>query len=296
MTLAFAILGTSSLCAQAQAVAVDPRVTADAARCLAIDTALAELAVQARSGTIGPEDYKQRAGALTAERTRITTAYGARNSPPAQGLLAEFNRLKGAAAAEARERAAAEAKAKRETAAAELKAKREAAAATAAAQAQARKDVAEAAAAEKARLAEIAENTVFADVSAVTDERLQRARDNFYRDFGLAVPTTTPAAAQQTAAAQMLRAKHVPPQAAELRPTFDQRVETLYQQRLPERRGGWFAEVFPNAGDIAVLASGDDEKTAALELATRRLSENTTACAPGRHKPNSRPTRRPARP
>jgi len=284
--LGFLALGVSAPAAEA-----DPRVTADAARCLAIDTAQAELTAQARSGAIPPDVYKQRAAALAAERTSITNAYGARNSPPAQGLVAEYNRLKAAAAAEARERAAAEAKAKREAAAAEaqakreaaaaeLKAKREAAAAAAAAQAQAKKEASEAAAAEKARLAELAENEIFADVSAVTDERLQRARDKFYRDFGLTVPTTMAAATQQTAAAQGLRAKHVPPQKAELRPTFDQRVETLYQVRLPERRGGWFTEVFPEAGEVAARVSGDAEKTAALELATRRLSENTTGVRP----------------
>ncbi len=271
--------------------AANPRVTADAARCLQIDQVLAELNTQARSGALTPELYKQRSAALTEERTRITTAYGARNSPPAQGLLAEYNRLKAAATAEARERAAAEAKAKREAAAAEAqakreaaaaeaKAKREAAAAEAAAQAKARKETAEAAAAEKARQAELAENAIFADVSAVTDERLARARDAFYRDFGLPVPTPDAVAAQQTAAAQQLRAKHVPPQSAELRPTFDQRVNTLYQTRLPERRNGWFGEVFPSAADIMARVSGDIEKTAALELATRRLSENTTGVRP----------------
>ncbi|HEX2861406.1 MAG TPA: hypothetical protein VHN79_07190, partial [Lacunisphaera sp.] len=271
-----------SLRAQTSAAkpAADPRVTADAARCLAIDTTLAELAGQARAGALGPEAYKQRAEALTAERTRITAAYGARSSPPHQGLVAEFNRLKAAAAAEARERAAAATRAKREAAAAEQKARREAAAAAAANQAQAKKEAAEAAAAEKARQADLAENAIFADVSAVADERLQRARDSFHRDFGLPAPTSAGIAAQQAAAAQAARARHVPPQRADLRPTFDQRVETLYQLRLPERRNGWFGEVFPDAGSITAAFSDDHEKTAALELATRRLSENTTGVRP----------------
>ncbi len=253
---------------RAQTVAADPRVTADAARCLEIDQALADLATQARSGALTPEAYKQRTDLLNAERKRITDPYGARNSPPARGLTAEYNRLKAAAVAEARERAAAETKAKRE------------AAAEAAAQAKAKKEAADAAAAEKARLAEAAENAVFVDVSAAADERLQRTRDKFYRDFGLPAPTSPEAAAQQTAAVQMLRAKHVPPQSAELRPTFDQRVESLYQLRLPERRNGWFGEVFPEAPALAAQFSGDSEKTAALELATRRLSESTTGVRP----------------
>lgn len=274
------VVGLAALVTSASAAEADPRVTADAARCLTIDTTQAELTAQARSGALGPEDYKQRSAALAAERKRITDAYGARNSPPYQGLVAEYNRLKAAAAAEARERAAAEAKAKREAAAAEAKTKRDAAAAAAAAQAQARKEAADAAAAEKARLAELAEDAIFADVSAVTNERLQRTRDKFYRDFGLAVPTSVAVASQETAAAQATRAKHVPPQSAELRPTFDQRVETLYQQRLPERRGGWFVEVFPDAAEIVARVSSDAEKTAALELATRRLSENTTGVRP----------------
>lgn len=280
-------LGLASAVTGRAQTAADPRVTADAARCLQIDQALAELNTQARSGALTPELYKQRSAALTEERTRITAAYGARNSPPAQGLLAEYNRLKAAATAAARERAAAETKAKREAAAAEAqakreaaaaeaKAKREAAAAEAAAQAKARKEAAEAAAAEKARQAELAEDAIFADVSAVTDERIARARDAFYRDFGLPVPTPAAVASQQTAAAQQLRAKHVPPQSAELRPPFDQRVETLYKTRLPERRSGWFAEVFPSAEEITGLISGNNEQNAALELATRRLTENTT--------------------
>lgn len=266
--------------ARAQAAVVDPRVTADAVRCLEIDQAQVELNTQARNGSLTPELYKQRTVALAAERTRITAAYGARNSPPAQGLLAEYNRLKAAAAAQARERAAAETKAKREAAAAEAKAKREAAVAEAAAQAQAKKEAAEAAAAEKARLAEVAENAIFAAVGVVTDERLLRMRDSFYRDFGLPAPTSAAEATQQTSAAQAIRAKHVPPQSAELRPTFDQRVEALYQLRLPERRNGWFGEVFPSAKEIAARVSGDIEKTAALELATRRLSDNTTGIRP----------------
>jgi hypothetical protein len=277
--------------AHAQTVTADPRVTADAARCLAIDKELAELVTQSRSGALTPEAYKRRTEALTAERKRITDPYGARNTPPAQGLTAEYNRLKAGATAEARalaaaeakakrEAAAAEAKAKREAAAAETKARREAAAAEAAAQAQARKQAAEAAAAEKARLAELAENAIFADVSAVTDERLLRARDKFYQDFGLPAPTSAAAAAQQTAAAQQIRAKHVPPQSTELRPPFDQRVDNLLKTRLPEHRNGWFGEVFPGAADLTARVSGDAEKTAALEIATRRLSENTTGVRP----------------
>jgi len=280
VALVFASFALAPVPAMAQVVAVDPRVTADAARCLAIDQAQAELTAQARGGVITPEAYKQRAAELAAERKRITDAYGARNSPPARGLLAEFNRLKAAAVAEARERAAAETRAKREAAAAEQKAKREAAAAQAAAQAQARKEAADAAAAEKARAAELAENSVFADVSTVTDERLQRARDKFYRDFGLPAPTSAEVAVQQTAAVQLVRARNVPPQRTDLRPDFDQRVDALTQQRLPERQSGWYGEVFPTAAEVVAQFSNDHEKTAALELATRRLSQNTTGVRP----------------
>jgi hypothetical protein len=267
--------------------AVDPRLTADAARCLAIDNEVAELNAQARNGTLTKEAWKARTDALGAERTRITTAYGARNSPPYRGLITEFNRLKAEAAAEARARAAEEAKEKRAAAAAAAQAKREEAAAVlqakreaAASEQAAKKAAAEAAAAEQARLAALAEAAVDADVSRVTDERLERARDKFYRDFGLTPPNPDAAVSQQAAAAQAIRAQHVPPASAELRPPFDQRVDRLYQLRLPDRTKEWFAEVFPTAADITSLFSDDLRKSAALELATRRLTAHTQGVRP----------------
>lgn len=172
--------------------------------------------------------------------------------------------------------AAAAAQAKREEAAAVLQAKREAAASEQAA----KKAAAEAAAAEQARLAALAEAAVDADVFRVTDERLERARDKFYRDFGLTPPNPDAAVSQQAAAAQAIRAQHVPPASAEPRPPFDQRVDRLYQLRLPDRTKEWFAEVFPTAADITSLFSDDLRKSAALELATRRLTAHTRGVRP----------------
>lgn len=273
--------------ASAPAVAVDPKTSADAARCLAIDNEIAALAVQLRNGAITAAVRKERADALTAERARITRSYGAANTPASRALVAEFNRLKAAETTLARERASAEAQVKRESAAAELKAKREAAAVEAqgrrdavAAEAQARRESAIAAEAEKTRLASAAEDTLFAEVGAVADERLQRARDKFYRDFGLPAPTSATALTQQASSAQAIRARHVPPASAELRPPFDQRVDELVKLRLPDRTKDWFAEVFPAPADVVSELSGDTEKSAGLELATRRLSEHTTGVRP----------------
>ena len=254
----------------------DPKTAADAARCLAIDNEIAALNLQLRSGAITAAVRKERADALTAERTRITRSYGAANTPANRALVAEFNRLKAAAATAARERAVAEAQAKREAAAADLKAKRDAAAADS----QARRDAATAAEAEKARLAAVADDALLADVGAVADERLQRARDKFYVDFGLPDPTSAAVIAQQASAAQAIRARHTPPAAPELRPPFGQRVDELVKSRLPDRTKEWFAEVFPAPAEVMSSVSGDTEKSAALELATRRLSEHTTGTRP----------------
>lgn len=252
-------------------VPVEARTTADAARCLAIDNEVAALNTRLRRGEITAAERKARADALTAERTRLTNAYGAHNTAAYRGLVVEFNRLRAAATVEAREQAAAETKAKRDATAAAAQQKRD----QAAADAQAKRDAIAAAEAEKARLAALADAAVTADVSAVAEERLERARDRFHQGFRLPAPNSPAVAATQTAAAESLRARHVPPAVPELRPPFDQRVDMLVKQLLPERTQAWFVAVFPSPESVLGRGADDTEKSAALELVSRRLAEHT---------------------
>jgi len=275
-------LATPPARAQAANAADAPRITADAARCLAIDQDIAALTVQQRAGTITAEQRKARADALAAERKSITDRYP-RNTPENRTLVAEYNRLKTEAALAARNAAAEEARIKREAAAAEAQAKREAAAAEAQAkrdaitrEQQARRDAAAREAAEKARLKEEAENAVMAAAGVVADERLQRQRDQFYREFGLIAPNDPAIVRNQEAMAKAARDPYVAAGAAPLNPSFDQRVQNLVQLRLPERRSGWFAEVFPSPQSLLAQFDTPEKQSAAFGLAWRRLADSTT--------------------
>lgn len=252
MVIFVCVLGWAEVPVFGQTAPVTPKITADAARCFQIDQQISDLTAQMRSGALTAAVRKQRADALTAERTKIVAGYGARTTPEHRALLAEIARLKAdATAAERAERAEATRLA-REKSAAEQAARREDAKA------------------ERQRAERAAADALEADVTAVVNQQLMLERDRFYADMGVTVSTDRLGDERTNSGAQAARARHAAG-TGKLAPAFERKVTDTVRQRLPGERKQWFVAALPSPDSVVSPFSSPLERAAALTAAERLL-------------------------